>query len=65
MTRQCAWCERYLSFGTTGHVTHGICEQCAQQIRESLQEKKIAASPSSDEVLLARDSPLRDAVMVR
>jgi hypothetical protein len=65
MTRQCAWCERYLSFGTTGHVTHGICDQCAQHIRQSLQEEKKAAIPSSEEILLSRDSQVHDAVMVR
>ncbi len=62
MTRQCAWCERYLSFGTSGRVTHGICDSCAEQIRES-HRKKAATSPSA-ESLLTTDATTSEALLV-
>jgi len=40
MTRQCAWCSEYFSLDTSQpYITHGICEDCAEQIRHSMQEE--------------------------
>jgi hypothetical protein len=37
MTRQCAWCDRYLSFkSTASQVTHGICDRCAERVRHTM-----------------------------
>jgi hypothetical protein len=48
MTRQCAWCSCYLdSVESETVITHGICEQCAEQIRRSWPE------PLLEEVLVA------------
>ena len=46
MTRQCAWCATYLDFVHSGTcVTHGICESCAERIRQSIAEE---LTPPSD-----------------
>jgi hypothetical protein len=38
MTRQCAWCNRYLGLVTpSAGITHGICEHCASRVRASLR----------------------------
>jgi hypothetical protein len=39
MTRQCAWCDCYLDPVQVGaDVTHGICDRCAERIRQSMLE---------------------------
>lgn len=64
MTRQCAWCDRFLSFTPSAtQVTHGICEQCAEQIRHSVPFTNV--SPRSRNLLLAAKARLRVLLQVR
>lgn len=45
MTRQCAWCNDYFSLDSSQpYVTHGICDDCAEQIRHSMQEENTPRS---------------------
>lgn len=42
MTRQCAWCTRYLDLVQSETcVTHGICESCVERIRHSFLEELV------------------------
>jgi hypothetical protein len=63
MTRQCAWCERYLSFGRSGVVTHGICDHCAEKLRQSIPHRKTAPASSSHE-FLKTDRTTSDPLLV-
>ncbi len=63
MKRQCAWCGHIFSLGTTGnHVTHGICEQCAEHIRRSMQHMRDEVTSHSEAIRLATN--LRDGSLV-
>jgi hypothetical protein len=54
MTRQCAWCARYLDFVESETcVTHGICESCVERIRRSFLEELL---PPAEEVVMTAGS---------
>jgi hypothetical protein len=54
MTRQCAWCTRYLDFVQSETcVTHGICENCVERIRHSFLEELL---PPAEEAVLTTGS---------
>ncbi len=62
MTRQCAWCDRYLSLDTSEpFITHGICECCAEQVRDSFR-KSPAVSDILEEMLLTQQATGREMV---
>lgn len=64
MTRQCAWCDRYLSFMPSAtQVTHGICERCAEEIRRSISFTNVP--PRSRTLLLATKARLSGLLHVR
>ena len=65
MTRQCAWCNRYISFQPSAtYVTHGICERCTEQIRLSLPAMK-ARPPQSTGILHVTKVRLRSLLHLR
>ena len=46
MTRQCAWCDRYLSVVPSAtQVTHGICDSCAERIRHTVPFTHVQRRP--------------------
>lgn len=52
MTMVCAWCARVLVQGTSGEISHGICDDClpgvVTEILEKLEQDKRDSEEGSD-----------------
>lgn len=48
----CAWCARVLVQGTSGEISHGICDDClpgvVTEILEKLEEDKRSSDAGND-----------------
>jgi hypothetical protein len=50
LTMVCAWCARVLVEGTSGEVSHGICDQCLPGVvTEILERLELEKQPGQQE----------------
>ena len=53
MTMVCAWCARVLVQGTSGEVSHGICDDClpgvVEEILERLEQDKVDTDADNED----------------
>jgi hypothetical protein len=53
LTMVCAWCDRVLVQGTSGEISHGICDDCmpgvVREILERLEVEKQGHGPGNDD----------------
>ncbi len=50
LTMVCAWCDRVLVVGTSGEISHGICDECMPGVvKEILERLELEKQGQADE----------------